>query len=211
MIKQQIKDVYFSFVRIVTLPNHYLHRLWPEKPLDPEGYYLHLGSGPKHISGMINIDGNIRQKKELWLDLRNGLPFSDQSAFFVYSCHVLEHFFPDDAQRILREIRRVLKPDGIARIAVPSMEHALDIAAGKACVEFPRPFDDPHAQAINYLFCDGQHKYGYSFGLLKDFALESGFSRVHNYSERDGVAPKQYGKVVVGGEPIGSLVVELAV
>jgi hypothetical protein len=77
-------------------------------------------------------------------------------------------------------------------------------------MKFPRPFDDHYAQALNYLFCDGQHKYGYSFSLLKTFAEEAGFGHIHNYSAETGVTAKQYGQILVGEEMDGSLVVELA-
>lgn len=209
MIKQQIRDMYFAVARVATLPAHHRHRMFPHPPTHPEGYYLHLGSGRSYIPGMRNIDGNLLAKKEHWLDLRNGLPFPNDSAFFVYCCHTLEHFYPDDALRLLRDMRRVISPRGTVRIAVPCLEYALRIAAGEVPFDFPRPFADSSAQAINYLFCEGQHKYGYSFALLRQFAEQSGFTHVYNYSAEHGTAPRQYGAVTVGDEQTGSLVVEL--
>ena len=78
-----------------------------------------------------------------------------------------------DALRLLGEIRRVLRPEGVARIVVPSLEHALAIVRGEARETFPREFEDPMAQALNYLFCDGQHRYGYCYRLLADFAEQA--------------------------------------
>src|SRR5262249_2436858 len=147
----------------------------------------------------------------LWLDLRNRLPFPTASCKFIYSAHTLEHLFPEEAVRLLGEVRRLLKGDGIARIAVPSMEYALDIARGLHVEDWARPFQDAVAHAINYLFCDGKHKYAYNFETLATFARQAGFSRIVNYSSAHGVTPKQYGSVVVGDEPAGSLVVELGV
>jgi SAM-dependent methyltransferase len=158
---------------------------------------------------MINADGNALRRIDLWLDLRNRLPFPNDSVAFVYCSHTLEHLYPDDAIRLLREMRRVVSPCGCVRIAVPSLDRALDIIEGRASFELGRKFVDPCAQALDYLFCLGQHKYGYCFELLADFAREAGFSRITNYSLASGVAPKRYGKVVVGNEPAGSLVVEL--
>jgi predicted SAM-dependent methyltransferase len=213
MIRQSIKDAYFLLVRYLSLPNTALRGLRYKLtgPPAPEGFYVHLGCGHKYLDGLINADGNVFQKIDLWLDLRNRLPFPSRSCKFVYSAHTLEHLFPDEAVRLLREVRRMLRVDGIARIAVPSMEYAIEIARGLHVEDWPRPFRDPLAQAINYLFCDGQHKYAYSFDALATFAREAGFSRIINYSSTYGVAPKQYGSVTVGDEPAGSLVVELAV
>lgn len=212
MIRQSFKDVYFLLVRYASLPNTWANRLRYRllRPPGPEGLYVHLGCGFKYIAGMINADGNLFQKIDLWIDLRNRLPFPDQSCKLVYSSHVIEHLFPQEAVALLREVRRVLAPDGVARIAVPSMEHALQIAQGQHSDEWPRQFADPTAQAVNYLFCDGQHKYAYNFSILSSFAREAGFSSIRNYSEAHGVAPATYGSVTVGNEPEGSLVVELS-
>src|SRR5262249_27819655 len=150
------------------------------RPAYPEGHYVHLGCGFKHLAGMINADGNRFRKIDLWIDLRNRLPFPNASCAFVYSSHTLEHLYPDEAIALLREIRRVLRHDGVARIAVPSFEHALSVAFGEHHVaeDWPRAFADPAAQAINYLFCDGQHKYAYNLAILSDFARRAGFARV---------------------------------
>lgn len=209
MLGQRIKDVYFAAVRHLTRPVGWLARLrYRDGGVD--GFYVHLGCGTHYIPGMINVEGNIMRKKDLWLDLRNPLPFPDRSASVVYCSHTLEHFFPDEAIGILKQIRRILRDDGVARIAVPSMQHALAIARGEHPMEYPRPFADPMGQAVNYLFCDGQHKFGYSFGVLADFAREAGFGRVIDYSAEHGVATKRYGRVTLGDEPLGSLVVEAA-
>jgi predicted SAM-dependent methyltransferase len=209
MIRQQIKDTYFAMNRWLALPNSWLSRVRFRTPPDPEGFYLHLGSGPVYLPGMINIEGNLLRKRDAWLDLRNGLPFADQSAFFVYCSHTLEHFYPNDAIALLKEIHRVLKPDGTVRIATPSFEHALRIAGGHQVEDPQRIFPDPYGQAIDYLFCDGQHKYAYSFSVMERFARDAGFTHVTNYSAEHGLAPKRYGKVDIGNELAGSLIVEL--
>jgi prepilin-type processing-associated H-X9-DG protein len=209
VIEQGAQDIYFAANRWLARPNLLWARRRYRVPERPEGHYLHLGSGATYIPGMINAEGNLLARKDLWLDLRNPLPFPDASVFFLYCSHTLEHFAPADAQRLLREMHRVLGHDGVVRLAVPSFEHALAVAAGEAQCRWPRDFDDPHAQAVNYLFCDGQHKYAYSFALLSRFAREAGFGGVEHYSAAHATAPKQYGAVRVGDEVEGSLVVEL--
>ncbi|MBL8848229.1 MAG: methyltransferase domain-containing protein [Planctomycetaceae bacterium] len=209
MLNQSLKDIYFLMNRFACLPNTALARLRYSKPQDPEGHYLHLGCGDDYKEGMINVDGNIRRKADLWLDLRNNLPFRDGSARLIYCSHTLEHLLPYEALALLKEMRRVVAPDGCVRLAVPSLQHALNILAGTKTSHWPRQFDDPASQAINYIFCDGQHKYAYCFPLLKTFALEAGFTQVLDYSAEHGETPKQYGRITVGKEPPGSLIVEL--
>ncbi|HRP63963.1 MAG TPA: methyltransferase domain-containing protein [Phycisphaerales bacterium] len=208
MIRQSLKDIYFAAARFATLPNTLLAR-FRYRNSAPGSLCVHLGCGPHYLDGMINIDGNLRRKKDLWLDLRNPLPFPNRSVSLVYCSHMIEHVFPEQALALLREVYRILSDDGVARFAVPCMEHALAITRGEATMPFPRPFEDPLAQAINYLFCDGQHKFGYSWAVMQDFAMQAGFTRVTNYSAKHGVTPKSYGSITLGNEPAGSLVVEL--
>ncbi|MCP4510975.1 MAG: hypothetical protein GY826_31775, partial [Fuerstiella sp.] len=117
--------------------------------------------------------------------------------------------FPEDAITLLTEMHRVLAEDGVIRLAVPSFERCLEIAAGRDESRWPREFDDPLSQAINYIFCDGQHKYAYCFDNLKRFAEQAGFECVCNYSAKHGVQERDYDGVVLGNEPVASLVVEL--
>lgn len=210
MVRQSIKDVLFFFSRWACLPSTWAARVRFATPAKPEGHYLNLGCGATYVPGMINGDGNRFRKMDLWLDLRNPLPFKDQTVAFIWLSHTLEHLFPDDAIRLLGEIRRVLKDDGVARIAVPCFEHALKIARGEVEDHYPRSFKDPYGQAINHLFVDGQHKFGYSLSVMQDFCGRAGLTRVVDYSAAHGVTPKTYGHVTVGNEPLGSLVVEVS-
>lgn len=213
MLRQQLKDALFSINRLAVVPHQRLLAPLRFRKPPAQGWAVHLGCGATYIPGLINCDGNALQKIDLWLDLRNRLPFPDGSCSLVYCSHTLEHMFPDDAIRLLREVRRVLRGpgagDGVARFAVPSMEHALVIAQGGATMQYPRVFASPLGQAINYLFCDGQHKFAYCFEVFQDFARQAGFTRVRNYSAALGVAPATYGPHTIGDEYEGSLVVEL--
>jgi len=56
-------------------------------------------------------------------DLRNTLPFEDDSVDVVYHSHFLEHLSPNHAHTFLMDNYRVLKPSGILRVSVPDLEH----------------------------------------------------------------------------------------
>ena len=206
MLRQSLKDVYFWANQWMVLPNTLLGKI---RNGGKNGLYLHLGCGDDYREGMINVDGNIARKKDMWLDLRNRLPFSDKSAKLIYCCHTLEHLFPEDAIKVLKELYRVVADDGVVRLAVPSFERCLEIAAGRDESHWPRDFENSMSQAINYLYCDGQHKYAYCFDNMRVFAEQAGFGDVYNYSGEHGVAPRDYDHVTLGDEPPGSLIVEL--
>lgn len=209
MVPQQIKDAIFAVNRVAVRPNNWLWRARLRGQRGTGRLAVHLGCGDQYIEGMINCDGNLFRKIDHWLDLRERLPFPDESAHVVYTSHTLEHLYPEEALRLLREVRRILAPDGVARVGVPDVTHFFKIAQGDVACDWPRRFDDPVGQAVNYLFCDGQHRYAYNVAILSDFAKQAGFSDVRHVSAEYGLAPRSYGGLMLGNEPPGTLVVEL--
>lgn len=81
---------------------------------------LHIGCGDRLLSGFVNID--IIPGAELQLDVRQGLPFPDESCDAIFSEHFIEHLSQREGLRLMREMRRVLKPGGILRLATPDLE-----------------------------------------------------------------------------------------
>jgi predicted SAM-dependent methyltransferase len=209
MVPQHVKDALFAVNQLAVRPNGWLWRARFASTRRGERLYVHLGCGTRRIPGMLNCDGNLLRKPDIWLDLTRPLPFPDASVEVAYSSHTLEHLFPEQALALLREIRRVLRPDGVARIAVPDVSYALEIARGEARCLWPRQFEDPVAQAVNFIFCDGQHKYAYNAAILERFARDAGFGTVSNVSSEHGLVPRPYGDVMLGDEPEGSLVMDL--
>lgn len=54
-------------------------------------------------------------------DLTKGIPHGDGTVDAVYSSHMLEHVTRDQAEFVLRECHRVLKPGGTLRVVVPDL------------------------------------------------------------------------------------------
>ncbi|MGH7042265.1 MAG: class I SAM-dependent methyltransferase, partial [Acetobacteraceae bacterium] len=81
---------------------------------------LHLGCGPVHLDGWINIDqdNEVADRK---LDLRQSLPYETASASMIFCEHFIEHVTRDEARELLRECRRVLVPDGVLRLSTPDL------------------------------------------------------------------------------------------
>jgi SAM-dependent methyltransferase len=111
------------------------------------GLRLHLGCGPVTPVGWVNVDYFIgarlarlpllgRMLRRLtatdWStgilihDLRRPLPWADRSAAAIYSGHTLEHLTREEGRRFLAECRRVLRPGGVLRIAVPDLRAIVD-------------------------------------------------------------------------------------
>jgi len=109
---------------------------------------LNLGCGPAAPPGWLNVDGSwnawfarhghlrsaldavgiiSRNQPTQWKvaplvhDLTTPLPFRDNTFSAIYASHVLEHLYRVQAQRLLAECKRVLKPAGVIRLVVPDL------------------------------------------------------------------------------------------
>jgi predicted SAM-dependent methyltransferase len=183
-MKNQItKDVYYAlFGKLSVLP-YCWNRLFGRDRF--EDALIHIGCGPKYIEGMINVDGNIFRKKDLWLDVTLGLPFLSSSVRGVYASHVMEHFKVNTVRRLFREFHRVLKPGGTLRLVVPSLEYAVrtfmanDLAAFP---EWPYRFSSIGGRFNNFLLCANQHRSMFDLTFLEELLHEAGFTSVFRES-----------------------------
>jgi SAM-dependent methyltransferase len=120
-------------------------------------------------------------------DLRTRIPLPDECADVIYTAHFVEHLYRDEAERLFREAWRVLKPTGVFRINVPSLEVTLErFAQGKtedALTEF-----FAHSAAEERRGHD-RHRYMYDFSLLEGMLRHAGFSNVVRRSRGEGVLP----------------------
>lgn len=101
------------------------------------------------------------------------LPFSDHTYDIVYASHVLEHI--DDDVKAISEIRRILKPGGIAILPVP-------IVAAKT-IEYTTPLEDGHVRAPGK---DYFERYKQQFVQVKVFTSYDFTERyqLFNYEDR---------------------------
>ena len=90
-------------------------------PKIKEPIKLNLGCGTEKTEGWTGIDIKDMGDNIIW-DLREGIPFPDESVEEVYSCHFLEHMDDDDSMELFREILRVLKKGKITRHRLPHQQ-----------------------------------------------------------------------------------------
>ena len=89
---------------------------------------LQIGCGPYPLKGWLNTGISL---KECWygvyLDAGQPFPFREETFDYVYSEHLFEHLTYKQAQNMLKESYRVLKPGGFFRIATPDLQFLLGL------------------------------------------------------------------------------------
>jgi SAM-dependent methyltransferase len=99
------------------------------------------------------------------------IPLPNESLTGVECIHVLEHLLPEAATVAVLEIKRVLKPGGVALFAVPDMEAcAKTLLSGELAV-LANIFSPSDKIAL-------QHRWGYTKKTLRDLLTNAGFSKV---------------------------------
>lgn len=99
----------------------------------------------------------------------------------VYCCHSLEHLYPHEVPRALREFHRVLSPGGYAFIMVPDLEDVkptediLDIPASGPITGLHLMYGDA-SQIEQYPFM--AHHCGFVRKTLEDALVAAGFAEI---------------------------------
>ncbi|MBN1570676.1 MAG: methyltransferase domain-containing protein [Acidobacteria bacterium] len=183
MKSQTIKDLYYVFFGKLSFITYCRHRFFRQGRF--KDALLNIGCGPKYIEGMMNVDGNIFRKKDLWLDVTLGLPFLTNSIRGIYASHVMEHFKIAEVRKLLREFHRVLKTGGTLRIVVPSLDYAVKAFAANDTSKFPdwpEKFLSVGGRFNNFLLCSNQHRIMFDFSFLQELLNEAGFTSVEDAS-----------------------------
>lgn len=79
---------------------------------------LQIGVGPNGLPGWLDAD---LIAGDVFLDLTRPLPLPDACFAYVLGEHVIEHIPDRSAERLLAELRRILRPDGVLRLTTPDL------------------------------------------------------------------------------------------
>lgn len=194
---------------------------------NPPAPRLNLGSGPWTAPGWISIDRSpnivldrcrplklalrrvgLLQEAHLtpWphtvvrRDIRRPLPFPAGSVDAVYSSHALEHVYLSEAETILRECHRVLRPGGHLRVALPDSEAlATELINADGRTDAGRIFNrrlcshpeqPPRMrERLRRVVGSPPHRWQPTESLVRDLLGSAGFSDVTRQAYRCGQLP----------------------
>ena len=85
---------------------------------------LNLACGAKisKVGDWSNVDFSSPIEDVLQMDILKGLKFENNTFDVVYTAQFVEHITLDQADFVLKEVNRVLKPGGTLRIVTPDLE-----------------------------------------------------------------------------------------
>ena len=161
------------------------HYLWGTNvaPVAAAPLFLHLGCGERVLDGFLNLDFIPHDERvfawnllDLWPDAWVGV------AEGVFAEDVLEHFFHAEQAYLLCNANRVLRPDGVARMLMPSLPRLVDYSTDYK----PEPDEFLHqvfgvetgADALNMGLRFSGHRWLHSPQSLARMATMCGFDAV---------------------------------
>lgn len=130
----------------------------------------------------------------IW-DLTAPLPFPDNSCEAIYSEHVMEHLTVAEGVALLTSCRHVLKPGGVLRIAMPSLNALINEAhdgtwRNQEWLTWPQfRFVKTRAEAVNMGFYCWGHKWRYDKEELYRRLNEGGFNTIRDCEWRQSCVP----------------------
>ena len=158
---------------------------------DESPLLLHLGSGPEHKDGWINID-LLGDPVEIAWNLARPIPFDSDSADGIFHEHLLEHLSLSDGLGFLTECHRVLRPGGLLRIGVPDAGRLVQSYAhgGEGMIDETRPGRPTPLLAMQEMFYWHRHETMYDFDTLALVCKAAGFDDVKQKEFGDTDLPR---------------------
>jgi predicted SAM-dependent methyltransferase len=202
---RQSRQVRQKWARRVVI-NNYLH--------DNSIRKLQIGSGHNIREGWLNTDYSPRLPQHVFLDATKPFPFLNSSFQYIFSEHMLEHVDYSQGLFMARECHRVLKPNGIIRIATPNLRNFLDLYhteksdAQKRYIlwaleynQLPRTAASECFILNNFLRSFG-HKFVYDPETLQSLLDQAGFKNIRRFAPGQS-DDENLRNIEVGGARIG--------
>ena len=142
---------------------------------------LHWGCGGFPAHGWINSDVGDYPGVEIVCDIRDGLPIETDSLDYVVSIHALPEIAYEDLDTTLQELRRVMKPGGVLRLALPDFEKAIHAYVNGDRDYFLIPDEEWErigSKLVVQMIWYGHSRTLFTFDFVEEMMVKNGFSNV---------------------------------
>lgn len=155
---------------------------------------LQIGSHVCVLPGWLNTDLYPLSMSAVSLDATKTFPLPDESFDYVFSEHQMEHIAYSEALTMLRECRRILRPGGKIRLAVPSLDRLVELIRPARTdvqdryIRYSTDFWWPSVQnpgpcfAFNSAFMNWGHKFLYDQTTLRHTLETMGFTQTQFFA-----------------------------
>ena len=149
---------------------------------------LNWGCGAAGVPGWVNSDAKQGPGIDISCDIRDGFPLPDDTFDYIVAIHALPEIPYDNLRTTLQELRRVLKPGGTLRVALPDLDKGID-AYRRADRDYFLVPDDA-VERLGSKFAVQMVWFGYSRSLFtRDYIEEvlekAGFWTVEHHAFRE--------------------------
>lgn len=157
---------------------------------------LNIGSNAKLMEGWINID--IEPMADVQHDARTPFPYPDNSVFFIFSEHFIEHLNEPEGKLFFKECFRILKPGGVIRTSTFCIDEVMENMCNDEKwnaykqVLYDGMFKNWERIAFFNLtvYQGGYHKHMYNNNQMIKFLLESGFTKFNTPQNKKSIYPE---------------------
>jgi len=135
-----------------------------------------------------DIRGDIKDYVEskghrfMELDVRNRLPWEDNSVAYITHHHLLEHLTDEEGKGFLKDCYRILKPSGVMRLSVPDPQKLARLYAENGMSSLSDESDEVKNAKYSvdrfWTLLTSGHKTMYDMVKLKDVLDNTGFTNI---------------------------------
>ena len=135
------------------------------------GLHINLGCGTNKLSGWLNHDADV--------DVTQPLPWAENSAYYIFIEHCIEHVSCHQAIGFFEEAFRVLAPGGVLRVVVPSVEQ-IAAMGNQAYFDFTKKFggDGTLKGALRAILFSHGHQMAWTASAMSTLLRYAGFEAV---------------------------------
>ncbi|HEY3020350.1 MAG TPA: methyltransferase domain-containing protein [Solirubrobacteraceae bacterium] len=149
---------------------------------------LNWGCGATGEPGWINSDVKDGPGVDLPCDIRDGLPLATGSIDYAVAIHALPEVPYDALVGVLQELRRVLRPGGVLRLALPDLLRGVDAYRRGDRDYFLIPDDDMASlggKLVLQLIWYGYSRTLFVPEFIEELLRRAGFAEVHHVAFRE--------------------------
>lgn len=152
---------------------------------------IHLGCGHNILDGWLNTDLFPSYENVYHVDALKTLNFNENQFDFCFNEHMIEHIEINEADILINEIYKILKPGGVLRLSTPNFDFLVKIyqntigGIGNEYIKWskenfcPQHYQEEAIYVVNNFVRDWGHKFIHNYNSIKRLLENAGFTKIN--------------------------------